>query len=66
MANWKWHSTQSDKFIYAWDNEPFDEEKNDIQIIELTATRLKFTETWDSDGNGIDDTTEKWVLKPAH
>jgi hypothetical protein len=65
MANWKWHSKQADKFVYAWDNEPFDEENNDIQITELTATSLKVTEAWDSNGDGIDDTTDKWVLKPA-
>lgn len=65
MANWKWHSTQSDRFVYAWDNEPFDEEDDDVQINELTAERLKFTEGWDGNDDGIEDSFETWVLKPA-
>lgn len=65
MANWKWHSTKSDRFVYAWDNEPFDEEDNDVQINELTANSLKITEGWDSNGDGIEDEFSKWVLKPA-
>lgn len=65
MANWKWHSTKSDRFVYAWDNEPFDEENNDVLINELTATSLKLTESYDSNGDGIDDEFSKWVMKPA-
>lgn len=65
MANWKWHSTKANAFVYAWDGEPFDEERNDVDITELTAERLKLTESYDSDGDDIEDTTDKWVLKPA-
>lgn len=64
MANWTWHPSKPDRFLYEWDNGPFDED-NDVQITELTANILKLTEGWDEDGDDVDDTFEKWVLKPV-
>lgn len=59
MANWKWHSTKTDRFVYWWYDEPVDEEKDVIILRELTQDVFKATE-YDEDM-----TEMKWLLKPV-
>lgn len=64
MANWTWHPSKSDYFLYSWEPGEFDED-NDVHITALTASVLKLSEGWDENGDGIDDHFENWVLQPA-
>jgi len=59
MANWRWHPTKTDRFVYWWYDEPVDEEEDVIIIRELTQDVFKAAE-YD------DDMTElKWLLRPV-
>ncbi|WP_276483411.1 hypothetical protein [Paraflavitalea pollutisoli] len=64
LAKWQWHSTKPDHFVYEWDDRPFSDDNNSVQITELTASILKITEVSDNNGGGISD-SYKIVLKPA-
>ena len=62
VANWKWHSTQSDRFVYYWDNDPIDEAHDYVIIRENTKTILKLSEI-DEENNNEE---LKYTLLPAH
>lgn len=50
MANWKWHSTNSNQFVYWWfDWEP-DEDEDFVEIRELTQNVFRTLEYWYYDG----------------
>lgn len=65
VANWKWHSTKSDRFVYYWYNEEPDEDRDYIIITELNSTVLKAYEEWDDDNDGTIDTEWNYVFRPA-
>lgn len=62
VANWKWHSTQTDRFVYYWDDEPFDEAHDYVIIRQNTTTILKLSEIDEEDNNN----ELKYTLLPAH
>lgn len=53
VANWKWHSTKSDRVVYWSGNDAILEEENYTIIRELTETNLKTLE-FSEDENGIE------------
>ncbi len=59
VANWKWHSTKTDRFVYWKYDMPVDEDEDVIIIRELTQDIFKATEY------DIDMTEIKWLLRPV-
>lgn len=61
MANWKWHSSKTDRFVYWWYDMPVDEEQDFVIIRELTQDVFKASEYWIEDDGSVE---MKWLLRP--
>ncbi|MFT3750836.1 MAG: hypothetical protein QM768_21160 [Agriterribacter sp.] len=59
IANWEWHATQSNTFLYWWENDV--NSKSPVVINELTKSVLKITETYTDDSETY---SEKYILTP--
>jgi len=64
VANWRWHSSIANRFVYYWDNQPVDEENNYVVIRENTTAELKLSEFYDGDGDDIKE-EYKYSLLPT-
>jgi hypothetical protein len=64
MANWKWHSTLTDRFVYWWYDVIEDEDRDVVIIRELTKDVFKATEYWIDDNSG-EDIPMHWLLRPV-
>lgn len=56
VSNWKWHSTDPNRFVYSWAGWEVDEYEDYVEILELNANSLKLNESWVSD-NGPESLT---------
>lgn len=64
VGNWKWHSTQPDRFVLFWDDEAPDEENDFLIIREVSSSVLKLQELVDANNDGIQEEANM-VLRPA-
>ncbi|MBX2925022.1 MAG: hypothetical protein KF746_22665 [Chitinophagaceae bacterium] len=65
IANWKWHPTEPNTFIYWWEELPDEDDK--VKITELSKNKLRMEESYyeyDDDDNPT-LITQKYVLIPA-
>lgn len=60
IANWKWHATQSNTFLYWWYDDA--NNLNPVVIESLTKSMLRITETY---YDGSETYTERYVLTPV-
>ena len=65
VANWKWHSSIANRFVYYWDDQPVNEDEDYILIRENTTGVLKLSEFYDDNGDNIVDEF-KYLLLPAN
>ena len=63
VANWKWHSSIANRFVYYWDDQPFDEANDFVVIRENTTAVLKLSEFEDDGNQGTNEL--KYTLLPA-
>ncbi len=59
VANWKWHHTDADKFVYWWEEEPSSTEEDDFSIVitRLTSTLLEIDEKYETAPGEYEETT---------
>ncbi len=50
VANWKWHRTDANKFVYWWEEEPTSQEEDDfsITVVRLTNSLLETSERYET------------------
>ncbi|WEK35475.1 MAG: hypothetical protein P0Y53_23535 [Candidatus Pseudobacter hemicellulosilyticus] len=63
IANWKWHPTEPNRFIYYRYDKPIDDNRS-ARLKELNPVLLKMQELVDENEDGMDEEWN-WVLRPA-